>query len=78
MPGRAGCRPLRLEPFLAPAGLALVDRVRVEQRGVPSEIVRARRVPVALTLGGGYAADTSETVRLHIQTLSVFAGLPKS
>lgn len=34
---------------------------------------RARGVPVAVTLGGGYAADLAETARLHARTLEVFS-----
>lgn len=30
---------------------------------------RARGIPVAVTLGGGYAEDLDDTVRLHVQTL---------
>jgi acetoin utilization deacetylase AcuC-like enzyme len=33
---------------------------------------RERKVPVAVTLGGGYSADIGETASLHEQTLKVF------
>jgi acetoin utilization deacetylase AcuC-like enzyme len=35
---------------------------------------RAAGVPVAVTLGGGYAADINDTARLHAQTILLFAG----
>ena len=36
---------------------------------------RRRGVGVAVTLGGGYAQDLSQTAALHAQTLLIFAGL---
>ena len=37
------------------------------------EACRARRVPAAVVLGGGYAPFIKETVDLHVQTLRLFA-----
>ncbi len=52
---------------LTPEGLRRRDRlVRDECRG--------RKIPVAVTLGGGYQATPEKTAALHAQTLRVFSG----
>jgi len=49
-------------------GLARRDRLVFEA-------CRARSVPAAVVLGGGYATLIKETVSLHARTLQIFAGL---
>ena len=55
-------------------GLRLTAEGLGERDRLVYEECRKRRIPVAVTLGGGYSADIKETTRLHAQTLSVFSG----
>ncbi|CAN5440974.1 histone deacetylase [soil metagenome] len=41
------------------------------------EACRAERIPVALTMAGGYARDTEDTVDIHVATLRIAAALSR-
>ncbi len=53
-------------------GLRLTAQgLRERDRLVYQECVK-RKIPVAVTLGGGYAKNLMDTVRLHVQTMTLF------
>lgn len=62
----AGADPYR-EDQLGGLGLTL-DGLRRRDRTV-LEACRARTLPVAVTLAGGYARNTDDTVRIHVATV---------
>lgn len=41
------------------------------------EACRAERIPVALTMAGGYARDTEDTVDIHVATVRIAAALSR-
>lgn len=55
-------------------GLKLSKRGLAERDRMVLDACRLWKVPVAVTLGGGYSEDLERTVDLHAQTLSIFAG----
>lgn len=55
-------------------GLKLTAKGLLERDRLVCEECRGRGVPVAVTLGGGYAGNAGITAGLHAQTLMVFAG----
>jgi len=56
-------------------GLGLTERGVLDRDAAVRDACRARRVPVAVTLGGGYGPTSEDTARLHAATLRLFAGL---
>lgn len=58
-----------------------LGRLRVSREGLESrdrmvlEGCADRRIPVALTMAGGYAHDTEETVDIHLRTMRIAAAL---
>jgi acetoin utilization deacetylase AcuC-like enzyme len=56
-------------------GLKLTERGILDRDTAVWEACRVHRVPVAVTLGGGYGPTPEDTARLHARTLKVFAGL---
>jgi len=56
------------------AGLKLTERGILKRDRAVYEACRLRRVPVVVTLGGGYGPTAEDTARLHLRTLSLFAG----
>jgi acetoin utilization deacetylase AcuC-like enzyme len=55
-------------------GLKLTAEGLRERDRTVYEECRKRRIPVAVTVGGGYADVIKDTALLHAQTLSVFGG----
>lgn len=53
-------------------GLKLTSEGLRRRDELVREACRSRGVPVAVTLGGGYAEDVGETARLHARTLETF------
>ena len=68
----AGADPFHDDRFgrlgLTKEGLASRDRLVLEE-------CRRAGVPVALSMAGGYARDTEDTVDIHLHTLKIAAGL---
>lgn len=58
-------------------GLKLTAAGLLTRDGVVYKECLQRRVPVAVTLGGGYGRDIEETGRLHARTLAIFSGQGK-
>lgn len=56
-------------------GLALTERGVLDRDIAVWDACAARRVPVVVTLGGGYGPTPEDTARLHAATLKLFAGL---
>lgn len=56
-------------------GLKLTERGVLERDIAVWDVCHAHRVPVAVTLGGGYGPTPEDTARLHAATLKLFAGL---
>ena len=56
-------------------GLKLTERGILDRDTAVYETCLLHRVPVAVTLGGGYGPTPEDTARLHAQTLRIFAGL---
>ncbi|MDD5304619.1 MAG: histone deacetylase [Elusimicrobia bacterium] len=54
-------------------GLNLTERGVLERDAAVHEVCRVYRVPVAVTLGGGYGPTPEDTARLHAATLKLFA-----
>jgi len=54
-------------------GLKLTERGILDRDMAVYEICRVHRVPVAVTLGGGYGPTPEDTARLHAATLKLFA-----
>lgn len=54
-------------------GLALTERGVLERDLAVYETCLTHRVPVAVTLGGGYGPTPEDTARLHAATLKLFA-----
>lgn len=59
-------------------GLALTERGLLDRDNAVREACLRHRVPVAVTLGGGYGPTPEDTAKLHARTLALFAGLPIS
>jgi len=57
-------------------GLKLTERGILDRDTAVWETCLMHRVPVVVTLGGGYGPTPQDTARLHARTLSLFAGLP--
>ena len=57
-------------------GLKLTERGILDRDTAVWEACLLHRVPVVVTLGGGYGPTPEDTARLHARTLSLFAGLP--
>ena len=57
-------------------GLKLSERGILDRDTVVWETALLSRVPVVVTLGGGYGPTPEDTARLHARTLQLFAGLP--
>ena len=55
-------------------GLALTERGILDRDMAVLETCRLHRVPVAVTLGGGYGPTPEDTARLHAATLKLFSG----
>lgn len=64
-----------VDPFERDAlgGLKLTEDGLLRRDMMVREACRSRGVPVAVTLGGGYAQTPETTARLHANTLEVFA-----
>jgi acetoin utilization deacetylase AcuC-like enzyme len=56
-------------------GLNLTERGVLERDAAVYDVCRVYRVPVAVTLGGGYGPTPEDTARLHAATLKLFAGI---
>ncbi len=56
-------------------GLRLTERGVLDRDTAVWETCLTHRVPVAVTLGGGYGPTPEDTARLHAATLRLFAGL---
>lgn len=56
-------------------GLKLTEKGVFERDGIVCAGCRRRGIPLAVTLGGGYAADVRRTAGLHAGTLRVAAGV---
>lgn len=56
-------------------GLKLTERGLLDRDQAVRETCAVHRVPVAVTLGGGYGPTPADTARLHAATLRLFAGL---
>lgn len=56
-------------------GLKLTERGVLDRDVAVWDACAARRVPVAVTLGGGYGPTPEDTARLHAATLKLFAGI---
>lgn len=56
-------------------GLKLTERGIRERDAAVYDVCRVYRVPVAVTLGGGYGPTPEDTARLHAATLKLFAGV---
>ena len=54
-------------------GLKLTERGILDRDAAVYEVCRVYRVPVAVTLGGGYGPTPEDTARLHAATLKLFA-----
>lgn len=54
-------------------GLKLTERGVLERDAAVYDVCRVYRVPVAVTLGGGYGPTPEDTARLHAATLKLFA-----
>jgi acetoin utilization deacetylase AcuC-like enzyme len=59
-------------------GLKLTERGILDRDTAVWETCLLNRVPVVVTLGGGYGPTPSETARLHARTIRLFAGLGAS
>ena len=59
-------------------GLKLTERGVLDRDMAVYEACRLHRVPVAVTLGGGYGPTPQDAARLHARTLRLFAGLGAS
>jgi acetoin utilization deacetylase AcuC-like enzyme len=57
-------------------GLKLTERGILDRDTAVWEACLLHRVPVVVTLGGGYGPTPQDTARLHERTLRLFAGLP--
>lgn len=57
-------------------GLKLTERGILDRDTAVWETCMMYRVPVVVTLGGGYGPTPEDTARLHARTLRLFAGLP--
>jgi acetoin utilization deacetylase AcuC-like enzyme len=55
-------------------GLALTERGVLDRDMAVYETCRVHRIPVVVTLGGGYGPTPEDTARLHAATLKLFAG----
>ncbi len=55
-------------------GLKLTERGILDRDVAVREACLQHRVPVVVTLGGGYGTTPEDTARLHARTLSLFAG----
>ena len=55
-------------------GLKLTERGILDRDMAVYETCRLHRIPVAVTLGGGYGPTPEDAARLHARTLSLFAG----
>ncbi len=55
-------------------GLALTERGMLDRDVAVREACLQHRVPVVVTLGGGYGPTPEDAARLHARTLSLFAG----
>lgn len=55
-------------------GLRLTEEGLRQRDFLVRAAARTAGVPVAVTLGGGYAADVNDTARLHARTILLFAG----
>lgn len=71
----AGADPYEGDTFgrlgMSKAGLARRDRMVLG-------MCRARKIPVALTMSGGYARDISDTVDIHFETIRIAVELSRS
>jgi acetoin utilization deacetylase AcuC-like enzyme len=56
-------------------GLKLTERGLLDRDMAVWETCLLHRVPVVVTLGGGYGPTPADTARLHARTLRLFAGL---
>lgn len=56
-------------------GLKLTERGVLDRDTAVWETCLTHRVPVVVTLGGGYGPTPKDTARLHGRTLALFAGL---
>ncbi|UPT74238.1 MAG: histone deacetylase [Elusimicrobiota bacterium] len=56
-------------------GLALSERGVLDRDMAVYETCRVHRIPVVVTLGGGYGPTPEDTARLHAATLKLFAGV---
>lgn len=56
-------------------GLKLTERGVLDRDTAVWETCLLHRVPVAVTLGGGYGPTPEDTARLHSDTLKLFAGI---
>ncbi|MFI5350343.1 MAG: histone deacetylase [Elusimicrobiota bacterium] len=59
-------------------GLKLTERGILDRDTAIWEMCLLHRVPVVVTLGGGYGPTPSDTARLHARTIKLFAGLGAS
>ena len=59
-------------------GLKLTERGILDRDTAVWETCLLHRVPVVVTLGGGYGPTPSDTARLHARTIRLFAGLGAS
>lgn len=59
-------------------GLKLTERGILDRDTAVWETCILHRVPVVVTLGGGYGPTPEDTARLHARTLRLFAGLDAS
>ena len=54
-------------------GLKLTESGILDRDRAVDEACRLRRIPVVVTLGGGYGPTPEDTARLHAATLKLFA-----
>ena len=59
-------------------GLKLTERGMLDRDTAVWETCLLNRVPVVVTLGGGYGPTPEDTARLHARTMRLFAGLGAS
>jgi acetoin utilization deacetylase AcuC-like enzyme len=59
-------------------GLKLTERGILDRDTAVWETCLLHRVPVVVTLGGGYGPTPEDTARLHARTIRLFAGLGAS
>jgi acetoin utilization deacetylase AcuC-like enzyme len=68
----AGADPWRDDRF---GRLGMTREGLAERDGYVLGLLRDARVPAAITMAGGYARDTEDTVDIHVATLRIAAGM---